>query len=434
MPQGNKAILVAAVCLVAGLLSTAPVAADAADGAGTGGIRAELAERLSEDQLRAYIDWRKAKGAFDRRLEAYWKEVNERRDGRKQKHAAGTAYAAEDYVTTQPPKYAGPELPAAVAKVLAELQAKPAEPEKERTTVADFLAAAKQLYGFAPAHLREADFKRRYAAEALAAGLSKDQVVRVYALETGGIGTYDMQAGIHPVTRAGKPISSALGYAQLLHANSVNELVKHGDGFVRRLTQMAAAPGVGRQRAAELKAKAAVVARTLRTARSVPNEWSQHVKLGGAPHGSAIHTLNLDGDIGPWLQVLKLKGLLETAAKEAKRTSLSGAELELMNLAGPRTGLEMMQPIARGMPTSNFFSQQGYYRNSIVRDRTAAELLAALEERMAQNIKKPGSVEFAAMFDALQSPGRKVAATPSGSQATALPRAAVPVVRAATSK
>jgi len=369
-------------------------------------IRAELAERLSENELRAYVDWRRGKSAFDRQLDAYWRDVNERRDERKRKYASGTPFSASDYVGTQPPKFGGPQLPASVAKVLAELDKKPTEPDKERATVADFLSAAREIYAFVPTSVRESEFKRRYAAEALAAGLSKDQVVRIYALETGGIGTFDMQAGIHPISKSGKPISSALGYAQLLHANSVNELVKHGEGFARRLNQMSAEPGISRQRAVELKAKSVIVMKMLRSARSVPNEWSHHVKFGGSPHGNAIHTLNLDADVGPWLQVLKLKGLLDTAAKEGKRTSLSGAELELMNLAGPRTGLEMMQPVGRTMPTTNFFSQQGYYRNSIVRDRTGAELLEALEERMRQNIGKAGSVEFAAAFDALASSRR----------------------------
>jgi hypothetical protein len=59
----------------------------------------------------------------------------------------------------------------------------------------------------------------------------------------------------------------------------------------------------------------------------------------------------------------------------------------------------MMQPIGRTMPTSNFFSEQGYYRNTIVREKTAAELLAALNERMEVNMRKPGAVEFAEIFD-----------------------------------
>jgi hypothetical protein len=122
------------------------------------------------------------------------------------------------------------------------------------------------------------------------------------------------------------------------------------------------------------------------------------VRFGGTPAGLGIHALNLDADVGPWMQVLKLKGLREDAER-AGRGALSGAEIELMNLAGPRTGLEMMTPLGRTMPTSNFFSEGGYYRNTIVRDKTAAELMAALEARMDANIRKPGAIEFAQVFD-----------------------------------
>jgi hypothetical protein len=36
-----------------------------------------------------------------------------------------------------------------------------------------------------------------------------------------------------------------------------------------------------------------------------------------------------------------------------------------------------------------------------VREKTAAELLGALEQRMEVNLKKPGTVEFAQIFDEL---------------------------------
>jgi hypothetical protein len=224
-------------------------------------------------------------------------------------------------------------------------------------------------------------------------------VVRVYALETGGRGTFDMQAGIDPDTKQGRPISSALGYAQLLHANSVSELVKHGDMFVQRLFGLASRSDMPGPRRAALIAKANVLKAMMRSAKTVPNEWREHQKFAQTPAGLGIHALNLDADVGPWLQVLKLRGLLETALREAGRTRLTGAELELMNLAGPRTGLEMMQPVGRTMPTANFFSQGGYYRNTIVREKTGAQLLAALDERMEHGLKKPGSIEFAQVFD-----------------------------------
>jgi len=382
---------VIAACLSLGLL-LAPAAA------ATQTTALELAAKLNPAQRQIYEDYRRTREAFEAKLRVYWARVDAKRDARRAKHMLAQALSAEDYVSEQPPKYAGPELPADIAKIIAEVL--PPIPPRPLPEVKDFLAAAKAQYGFVPTPTTELEFKRRYAREALAVGLSKDQVVRIYALETGGHGTYDMQSGVNPLTKQGRPISSALGYAQLLNGNSVSELVKHGASFQQRLLKMAAEPALPPARAAELREKAAVLRRMLRSARSVPNEWAQHVRLGGTANGLGIHALNLDADVGPWLQVLKLKGLKE-AAEAAGRGQLSGAEIELMNLAGPRTGLEMMTPLGRGMPTTNFFSEGGYYRNTIVREKTAAELLAALEQRIDANLKKPGATEFAQVFDEL---------------------------------
>jgi hypothetical protein len=385
-------LIVALACILMGLGGEPGARAE-------DGLR-ELYDKLTPEQRSTYDTVTKAKAQFERRLAAYWVTVDAKRDARRAKHRAGIAFTADDYVSEQPPKYAGPEMPAEIAKVIAGLKTPlPTPPEAPPlATVADFLAHARDLYGFVPTPTTEADFKRSYAREALRLGLSKDQVVRVYALETGGLGTYDMQSGYNPVTKTGKPISSALGYAQLLHANSTSELVKHGDEFIKRLQAMAAAPGIDPARAKALREKARVLGKMLKAARSIPNEWYAHVRFANTPAGLGIHAINLDADIGPWLQVLKLKGLKDDAAR-AGRDNLSGAELEIMNLAGPRTGLEMMTPLAQPMPTSNFFSQGGYYRNGIVRERTAAELMKALESRMDANVKRAGSVEFAAIFD-----------------------------------
>jgi hypothetical protein len=352
-------------------------------------IAPEIAQRLTPPQLAAYRGYLIARADFERQAQVYWTLVDERRDNRRKQHAQQKPYTADDYVLEQPPKYAGPVLAPEIAALVAAAKP-PAEPDKPMAALADFLANAKERYGFVPERTTEHEFKRRYAADALAVGLSKDQVVRVYALETGGRGTYDMQAGIDPETRAGRPISSAMGYAQLLSANSINELVRHGAVFIARLEAM------GTQQS---RAKADVLRAMIREAKSVPNEWRDHQKLAQTPQGQGIHAINLDADIGPWLQVLKLKGLLETAAKEAGRTSLTGAELELMNLAGPRTGLEMLQPIGRQVPTANFFAEAAYYRNGVVREKTGAELLAALDERMVAGMKKAGSIDFALAFD-----------------------------------
>jgi hypothetical protein len=382
----------ALLILGAGILACALTATDARAQKAS----KDLADKLTPVQLAAYEAYRTARDKFEHQLKYYWRRVEAKRDARRAKRMLAQEYEAQDYIAQQPPKFAGPELPSDVAKIVEEVA--PATPQRPMATVAEFLQSAKAQYGFVPTLTTEREFKRRYAEEALAVGLTKDQVVRIYALETGGQGTYDMQSGINPISKQGRPISSALGYAQLLHANSTSELVKHGERFARRLLAMAALPGTPPDRARALTAKAAIVRHMHKVARSIPNEWSHHMRFAGTPVGLGIHALNLDADVGPWLQVLKLKGLKDDAAA-AGRDSLSGSQIELMNLAGPRTGLEMLLPVAQNMPTSNFFSAGGYYRNTIVRDRTAAELIRALDERMEVNLKKPGAVEFAQIFD-----------------------------------
>ena len=356
----------------------------------------EVLAKLNDEQRAVYLEWRKVRAAHDRLHDQYWAAIEARRTERRRKRGTGEAFTPTDFVEPNPPKYVGPLLRPDIAKVIDAL--KPPQPETQLPVLADYLAQAKAHFGYVPRTIPEREFKRRYAVEALAVGLTKDQVVRVYALETGGRGTFDMQAGFDPETKKGRAISSALGYAQLLAANSINELVQFGEGFIARLNVMAVAPGTMRERQLELIAKANVVRSMLRVARSVPNEWGEQVKLSTTPRGMGIHTLNLDGDIGPWLQVIKLRGLKDTAAK-AGRHNLSGAEIELMNLAGPRTGLDMMEPAAVRASTANFFSQAGYYRNTIVREKSAPELLAALDKRMGENMVRAGSIEFAAIFD-----------------------------------
>src|SRR6185436_12907852 len=140
----------------------------------------DLAAKLTPVQRQIYEDYRRARDAFDTKLRAYWTRVDAKRDARRAKHMLAQPLSAEDYVAEQPPRYAGPELPAEIAKLVAE--ALPTPPARPLPEVSDFLANAKAQYGFVPAPTTELDFKRRYAREALAAGLSKDQVVRIYAL------------------------------------------------------------------------------------------------------------------------------------------------------------------------------------------------------------------------------------------------------------
>ena len=185
--------------------------------------------------------------------------------------------------------------------------------------IADFLKAAAEQYGFVPQRPpSELDFKRAYAKAASAAGLTRDQIVGVYAFETGGNGTYDMQAGVS-ATRP-HAISPAIGYNQLLSTNSVSILAEHGGRLLAALRQKAKALTGDARLAIERKIEA--LKRMIAFSRSVPDNWNEHDRLAKTTAGGmGIHAAILDIDIGPLLQVQKL---LEFGALRA-RQGLHGA-------------------------------------------------------------------------------------------------------------
>ena len=359
---------------------------------------------LKPAEARAFEAWYKATTFHSAALDAYWAKVSAKRVQRRARIRRGGRASAGDYVSEFPPQYDGPSISKSLRQRWANFQVggggrRPKTKRDELPRIADFLAAARQHYGFEPERIPEREFKRRYASEALQLGLTKRQVIRVYALETGGRGTADMVAGIHPITGKGRPISTAIGYAQLLAANTINVLQTSGGEFEKRLTALrdgANSP----ERRARLNEKL----RSLRQMRAyvgrIPRQWSAHQRYSRTSQGRGLHAINVDGDIGPWLQVRKLRGVADYG-KRAGYDHLESEQLELMNLAGPGTGLEMMTTLGLDMPTANFFARRGYERNTIVRGRTSRGLLKALGERMDSFEKNPGAVEFAAVFDEL---------------------------------
>lgn len=385
------------------LIAGAPLFACGAGPAGAVSTIDFLAS-LSDTEIDEFRAWKEARSTFNDRTDAYWDAVEAKRQVRRKKRAAKIPFDSSDYVMSFPPKYTGPSLPPELAKkyyrFVDQQKNENPSPSKELATVADYLDAAKRVYNFTPERLTEREFKLRYAEEARALGLSKEQVVRVYALETGGRGTYDMQAGIHPVKKTGRAISSALGYAQLLDANSVNELARSGATFIALLNSKLRDPNNSPARTASLKHKIVVLRKMYANVKRLPFEWDVQQRYAKTDPGMGIHALNIDGDIGPMLQAMKLRTLKDTAAKQG-RVVLTGAELELMNLAGPMTGLEMLDQPGASAPTTNFFSRRAYYVNKMVKELTASELQTELDRRMTQAITTPGCQEFAEAFDSL---------------------------------
>jgi hypothetical protein len=367
----------------------APPIADAmAQGASPQAI-AEYRRKLKEYQ--------EARAAFDEEAGAYWSAISEKRKGRNAKRRDRQAVVLDDYVLTQPPLYSGPKRPVNPEPE----EEKPPRERKPLPVVADFLKAAADQFQFTPQRpAAEVDFKRAYARYALAAGLTREQAVRVYSFETGGNGNYDMQSGLSASRPGSRAISTAIGYNQLLTTNSVELLAEQGHEFIKELTARAATSSGATRKA--MDQKLAVLKKMVAFARTVPDTWSEHEKLANTPQGWAVHAMVLDIDIGPMLQTHKLLTSVIFARAKGYNRPLSAAELEMMNLTGDGTGLDMVtmpQAMREQVPTSNFFQRGGYERNPVaIRHNTVAKLLAVTDERMDFNSSKPGAKELAAAF------------------------------------
>jgi hypothetical protein len=380
------------------LLIVQPAAVDAGALAapGTDDARAEAASPQAIAEYRLKLrEYQEARAAFEAEAGAYWSSIADKRRGRNAKRREHLAISLDDYVLTQPPVYSGPKRPV-------NPEPEPPQPPgpRERKAiplVADLLQAASEHFQWTPQKpASEVEFKRAYARMASAAGLTREQAVRVYSFETGGNGNYDMQSGL----RGGRAISTAIGYNQLLTTNSVELIAEQGHEFVRDLTQRAAQLSGSHRQA--MDRKIAVLKRMVALARSVPDEWAQHEKLADTPQGWAIHAMVLDIDVGPLLQTHKLLTSVIFARAKGYARPLTAAELEMMNLTGDGTGLDMVtmpQALREQVPTANFFQRSGYERNPVaIRHNTVAKLLDVTDSRMDSNSNLPGARELAAAF------------------------------------
>lgn len=333
---------------------------------------------------------------FDNAAAAYWASISEKRRARNAKRRNGETIVAEDYVLTQPPVYTGPPKPVDPSKP----PALPV-PRKPLPVVADFLGNALEHFQFTPRKpASEIEYKKAYAKIAAASGLTKDQAVRIYSFESGGNGKYDVQAGLESGKPGGRAISTALGYNQLLTTNTIDLLAEHGGLIIKALKDQAAqAPPA--QKAA-MERKIAIVQQMIAFTRTVPNEWNAHEKLGVTPRGIAVHALNLDVDVGPLLQTLKLMDSVNFAKRKGYTPPLTAAELEMMNLTGDGNGFDMVsmpQATRSQVPTSNFFQRNGYERNPVaIRNNVVSKLLAATDARMDNQVGLQGAKDLAGAF------------------------------------
>jgi hypothetical protein len=343
-------------------------------------------------KLAAYIPaWQK----YDSEARAYWDSIAAKRRIRNAKRRNHQEILLDDYVLTQPPVYSGPPKPVDPSAV----ERKP--PEKYVPVVADFLKAAAEHFQFVPQRpASEIEYKRAYAKIAAAAGLTMEQVVRIYGFEAGGNGRYDVQAGLESAGANARAISTALGYNQLLTTNSVELMAEQGDDFIAALTKKAESlSGEGRK---ALERKIAIVRRMVDFSRTVPDSWSEHEKLAATPQGLGVHAMVLDVDVGPLLQAQKLLNSVAFARLKGHHAPLSAAELEMMNLTGDGNGFDMVtMPAAmrQRVPTSNFFQRSGYERNPVaIRNNVVSQLLTATDAKMDREMRLRGARDLAAAF------------------------------------
>jgi hypothetical protein len=358
-------------------------------------LRDSVSEAMAQASPQEMAEYRRKLAEYQAArapVDAYWNAIAEKRRGRNAKRRAGQQITLDDYVLTQPPVYSGPGKPV-------DPSAPERPPRKALPMVPDLIQAAVEQFQFSPQRpATDADFKRAYARVAASAGLTREQAVRVYSFETGGNGNYDMQSGYRgPGTR---PISTAIGYNQLLTTNSVELFAEQGNAILKALQEKAATLSGPPRKAMDIKI--AVVKKMVTFAQSVPDTWSEHEKLADTDRGWALHAMVLDIDVGPHLQTHKLLTSVIFAKAKGYTKPLTAAELEMMNLTGDGTGLDMVtmpQAMREQVPTANFFQSGGYERNPVAsRNNTVAKLLAVTDQRMDFNSNKPGAIELAAAF------------------------------------
>src|SRR5258705_3080893 len=159
-----------------------------------------MAQAVSPQAIAEYRrklgEYQEARAAFEQEAGAYWSSIAEKRRGRNAKRRERQTIALDDYVLTQPPVYSGPKRPVDPSPTPSE----PTEPRQRKTipVVADLLKAAAEHFQFTPQRpVSEMEFKRAYARVAAAAGLTREQAVRVYSFATGGHGQHDIQSGVN---------------------------------------------------------------------------------------------------------------------------------------------------------------------------------------------------------------------------------------------
>ncbi len=172
-------------CVLAALLLSPPLgfAAEPAE-------RSRASMRVAQSIFGAFeysrkvAEYNAARQHYEAEADTYWDLIANNRRARAVKRRNNQGALLQDYVLSQPPVYAGPPRPVDPNAPVEE-----PTPRKYVPVVADLLEAAAQEFRFAPQQPQsEIEYKRAYARVAAAAGITKEQAVRIYAFEASGNG------------------------------------------------------------------------------------------------------------------------------------------------------------------------------------------------------------------------------------------------------
>jgi len=204
---------------------------------------------------------------------------------------------------------------------------------KGKSSIGEWLVAFKKLNetvnptvitDIDPNKVDEARFKTMYAGEALRQGSLygfgptqvKNVVQSIYGIEGGGWSTSYTTANMPPRFLADnqederltfRPITSAVGYNQLLEVNTLAIVKDHGTDIASQLLEATKGLPKDDPRAQELGVKAQMMTTlsAVLKGESIPLD----IQLSKKEFGDALQALNLDPDVGPLIQGQELGNL-----------------------------------------------------------------------------------------------------------------------------
>ena len=262
-------------------------------------------------------------GSYSHRLDSYWSRLT-------------TARHHHQTVSEFPPVHPGIDKPMPPTNSPEPLQRSGTLP-----TLIDLIGASKDLSrisqrdgkhpDFQLRELPESTFKQRYAEESLRVGRQyglnnnqvSDLVRRIYSFEDGGWGKHFTMSGMpQPLMDDSNmaarmlyhPVSTAIGYNQLIIANTKQHFKDDGSEIAGRLREL------GKQepdRSQELEDKAQLVENLQKIMLGTAAQPAQREGKNRRQHVSnekisnAVQALNLDGDVGPIIQSQELASLLK---------------------------------------------------------------------------------------------------------------------------